>query len=254
MNGIEFEKYVEGVYRTLLNLRGENIQVSSRTKFFINDKESYEIDVFYEFYKAGVRHRVAIECKDWKKPVSQGEVLEFSKKIKNIGQDVVGVIVSKLGFQSGAVSVAQRDNILTLTGDDLPSLPSLVGQRILAVAIHEPGLIGEPFWVIAELADAPHGTSTGVYFAMNRPNGAPEVPLFFSRTVATRMWEGLPEKDHFGVFGLPQYKLKALLNFLSLGNQRAAICLDIAADSGPNQILAISTDVESLRKEYLLIN
>jgi hypothetical protein len=240
MNGIEFEKYVEGVYRTLLNLRGENIQVSSRTKFFINDKESYEIDVFYEFYKAGVRHRVAIECKDWKKPVSQGEVLEFSKKIKNIGQDVVGVIVSKLGFQSGAVSVAQRDNILTLTGDDLPSLPSLVGQRILAVAIHEPGLIGEPFWVIAELADAPHGTSTGVYFAMNRPNGAPEVPLFFSRTVATRMWEG--------------YKLKALLNFLSLGNQRAAICLDIAADSGPNQILAISTDVESLRKEYLLIN
>ncbi|RQR79117.1 hypothetical protein DIE11_17085 [Burkholderia sp. Bp9012] len=113
--GADWEDYVHYVYSTLLNLKGERIQVSKRTTFVLPSGETYEIDVYYEFWKAGVRHRVAIECKDWTNPVSQGQILEFHQKIKNIGNDLIGVVVSRNGYQDGAVNVAERHGMLALT-------------------------------------------------------------------------------------------------------------------------------------------
>lgn len=148
--GKDFESYVQYVYSTLLNLRGEKTQVSRRTTFKLPTGDSYEIDVYYEFIKVGIRHRVAIECKDWRRPVDQGKILEFHQKIKNIGNDIIGIVVSRSGYQAGVEMVAARHNISLLTADDLPSLPELVGRQIISSALHEPNLIGEPFWVIAE--------------------------------------------------------------------------------------------------------
>lgn len=115
--GTTFEDYVHFVYESLLNSRGEKVQVSKRTTFRLPSGETYEIDVYYQFERAGVLHKVAIECKDWKGPISQGEVLEFSQKIKNISENIVGVIISRNGFQPGADKVAERHGILTFEGD-----------------------------------------------------------------------------------------------------------------------------------------
>ena len=47
--GRDFESYVQYVYSTLLNLRGEKTQVSRRTTFTLPTGDSYEVDVYYEF-------------------------------------------------------------------------------------------------------------------------------------------------------------------------------------------------------------
>lgn len=73
-DGASFESYIHYVYSTLLNLKGEQVQVSRRTVFRCADGVSYEVDIYYEFMHVGVRHRVAIECKDWAKPVDQGRI------------------------------------------------------------------------------------------------------------------------------------------------------------------------------------
>ena len=247
--GRDFESYVQHVYSTLLNLRGENVQVSRRTTFRLPSGESYEVDVYYEFYKAGIRHRVAIECKDWQRPVDQGKILEFHQKIKNIGNDIVGVVISRSGFQSGVDAVAARHNVLLLTGDDLPTLAQLVGKKILANALHEPGLVGEPFWVIAERGSYTDGLSNGNYYAARFDEGL-TIPLFISKSYADTYLRNLKDRDLWSVFGMPQYKLRVFLNLVKLGSPRLAT---VIVPPDPNGIVhARTVTVSELERDFLV--
>lgn len=247
--GSSFEDYVHFVYNTLLNLRGENIQVSRRTTFRLKTGESYEIDIFYEFSHVGVRHRVAIECKDWRSPVDQGRVLEFHQKIKNIGDDMVGVLVSRSGYQSGAIVVAERHGILALKADDIPSIFQVLSNQIRSSLIPEAHCLGEPFWYIAELSDTPK-EGTGTYYAF--PEGSPvKIPLFLSRQHAKAHWERLPDKKAHGVFGMPQYKLRALLGFAIPQKITFGIVLGYPFPDGQLQIMPI--DAKRLKEEYLTL-
>jgi hypothetical protein len=247
-NGATFEGYVHYVYDSILNLRGEKIQVSKNTVFRVNERESYEIDIYYEFVHAGVRHRVAVECKDWRKPVDQGQVLLFHQKIKNIGDEVVGVFVSRKGYQSGAIEVAKRHGILTLTGADLPTLPQLLGKRIVAAFMPEENCIGEPFWYIAALA-SDSGAPDGNFYAF--PDSFPvKIPLFISRKYAEAYLQVLRERDNYKVFGMPQYKLRGFLAAGLIRNMPIGLVFDYPDDDG--KLCLQPTDAKTINRDYLL--
>ncbi len=248
--GADFESYVHFVYSTLLNLKGEKVQVAKRTTFKLASGESYEIDIYYEFYLVGVRHRVAIECKDWKSPVDQGRVLEFHQKIKNIGEDIVGVFVSRTGYQSGAITVAKRHGILTMTADDIPTIFKVLAAHITTSFIPEAHCIGEPFWYIGELSgNASEGT--GTYYAF--PERSPvKIPLFISKRHALAYLEMLPDKKKFGVFGMAQHKLRGLLAFATIRNIMFGIICDYPAPGGAVNLFPI--DAWTLKDDYLLLD
>lgn len=246
--GASFEGYVHYVYNSILNLRGEHIQVSKNTVFRISERESYEVDIYYEFKHVGVRHRVAIECKDWKKPVDQGQVLLFNQKIKNIGDEVVGVFVSRKGYQSGAIDVGHRHGILMLTEQDLPTLGQLVGKRITAAFIPEDNCVGEPFWYIAEL-DQRDQSPNGNFYAF--PEGQPvKLPLFFSKRHAEEYLKYLARKDELKVFGMPQYKLRGFLAAALLHNMVVGLVIDPPDADG--KLRLYPTDAESINRDFLL--
>lgn len=252
-SGANWEDYVHYVYSTLLNLKSERIQVSKRTTFVLPSGETYEVDVYYEFWKAGVRHRVAIECKDWKTPVSQGQILEFHQKIKNIGNDLVGVVVARNGYQEGAIKVAERHGVLALTEASIPSIPQLLAQHITTSFIHEPDLVGEPFWCIAELGSGSDGQSTGTYCAF--PPGSPfNFPLFISKRHAEAYRCSLPDGDRFGVFGLPQYKLRSLIAFAYKDKLKLAIVYGAPLVPGSVKALPIILDAKTLQEDYFLLD
>ncbi|MBL4898844.1 MAG: restriction endonuclease [Colwellia sp.] len=248
--GTNFEDYIHFVYNTLLNLKGEKIQVSRRTTFKVPPDETYEIDIFYEFINIGVRHRVAIECKDWKTAVDQGKVLEFHQKIKNIGEDIVGVFISRSGYQSGAKKVAKRHGILTLTADEIPTIFDILAKHITASFIPEDHCLGEPFWYIAEL-DKEDGEPTGTYYAF--PKGSPmELPLFLSKKHALAYLDNLPDKQYFRVYGMAQHKLRGLLAFAIAQRKIFAIVFDYPLPDG--QIKTLPIDAKKLKEEYLLLD
>lgn len=247
--GEDFESYVQYVYSTLLNLRGEKTQVSRRTTFKLPTGDSYEIDVYYEFIKVGIRHRVAIECKDWRRPVDQGKILEFHQKIKNIGNDIIGIVVSRSGYQTGVETVAARHNVSLLTAEDLPSLPELVGRLITTSALHEPNLIGEPFWVIAERSNNLNKYSTGSYYAPPA-HGLPTVPLFLSKRYAEIYVSNLKDRKSWSVYGMPQYKLKVFIAFAKFGKINLAI---VYAPPEPNgAISAVSVSISELERDFIV--
>lgn len=248
--GTSFEDYIHYVYSTLLNLKGDKIQVSKRTTFKVPPDLTYEIDIFYEFINVGVKHRVAIECKDWQTAVDQGKVLEFNQKIKNIGEDIVGVFISRSGYQSGAINTAKRHGILTLTADDIPSIFDLLAKHITTSFIPEDHCVGEPFWYIAEL-DEPNGDPTGIYYAF--PEGSPvELPLFLSKKHALAYLDSLPDKNNFKVYGMAQHKLRGLLAFSITQRKTFGIIFDYPLPNEQIKILPI--DAKKLKDEYLLLD
>jgi hypothetical protein len=141
----ELEQYVKYVYETLLNLKGENIIVSTNAILIGRTGAKHEIDIFYQFSKAGITHKVAIECKDRKEALAKGEVQEFFGKIEDIS-NIIGVIVARNGFQSGAEIYGKYKGILLLKTNELPTILDLISKKITKFFLPDTNDIGEPFW------------------------------------------------------------------------------------------------------------
>lgn len=210
--GAKFETYVKSIYSMLLNLKDEGIIVTGGTNTFLRgiSGEDYQIDVYYEFVRAGVRHRVIIECKDWKSSVKREVINALESKVRDI-PGVIGVIISRSGYQSGAINLAKQNGILALTSDELPSLGTLIGERLRTVALPDETCIGEPFWTIM-MTKA--GENTGVWFALglNRTEKKSYIPLFFSKYHAELFFEQMNiDSNNWAVRGLPRYVLRGLI-------------------------------------------
>ena len=91
--GKELENYVQFVYQKLLDFMDEGAMVSSNVSVIGKSGVKHEFDVYYEFQHLNMRHRIAIECKDWNTPVSKGEVGEFLSKLNDLN-NISGMMVA----------------------------------------------------------------------------------------------------------------------------------------------------------------
>ena len=207
--GDALEDYVEEVYSMLLNIKDEGISVSRNLHLETSDGAKHEFDLFYEFQKANITHRVAIECKNWERPIPKGQVRDFQAKINDL-ENIQGVIVSKSGYQSGAEKYAENKEILLLQKKDLPGLPERLAKRLKAVALPDESAVGQPFWTIVELKD---GKNTGSFYRYPfNENEDPSMVLFFSKKHAEiHLEESKKNPENFGVRGLEQHHLRTFL-------------------------------------------
>lgn len=146
-DGPGLEDHVRNVYQTLLDLELENAAVGRGVSLRGSRGSVYQIDVYYEFEIAGVRHRVAIECKNTTRPMERDDVLAFAMKVHDC-QGVVGIIVSANGYQSGAVDSANENGLKVLSVEELPSIGHLLALRLDDVVMPGPEVKGEPFWTL----------------------------------------------------------------------------------------------------------
>ena len=70
----------------------------------------HQIDVYWEYKRDGIEHRVAIECKNYNKRVSKDKVSAFYGILSDL-DNVEGIMVSKQGFQKGAKQYAEHYGI-----------------------------------------------------------------------------------------------------------------------------------------------
>lgn len=127
--GKELENYVQFVYQKLLDFMDEGAMVSSNVSVIGKSGVKHEFDVYYEFQHLNMRHRIAIECKDWNTPVSKGEVGEFLSKLNDLN-NISGMMVAKSGYQEGAKQFAESNGIHLMETKDLPSLGEIVAGVI----------------------------------------------------------------------------------------------------------------------------
>ncbi|WP_073715353.1 restriction endonuclease [Bowdeniella nasicola] len=211
--GRGFEDYIRYVYQAILNCESQDIEVlrgarvpNARGDVF------FEIDVYYEFDLAGVRHRVAMECKDTRRPVERNDVLAFSQKLQEM-PSTIGIFISRNGFQSGAARFLEEKGILHFDSTTAPSMTDAVVAILVAAALPSEASIGQPFWGLMEERD---GKGTGSWI-MLPPGGVGKnssalFPLFFSRPDAS-LFQRLsrPYSEQTCIRGIPQATLRSIL-------------------------------------------
>lgn len=151
------EEHVQYVYQELLKKEHNNTMVARDVQIRGRDGGSYQIDVYYEFEVANIKHRVAIECKNSSRPLERNDVMAFKAKLDDCF-GITGVVVASNGFQSGAMKYANDNNITALSYEELPTISFLLGSRIENIAIPTKDAIGQPFWTIYDVETAaPYG-------------------------------------------------------------------------------------------------
>lgn len=246
--GSDFESFVHYVYSSIISLEDNSVLVSKNAVITGRSGAKHEIDVYYEFTKANIVHRVAIECKDYKNPVSKGRVTEFYGKISDI-DNLTGVIVTRVGYQSGAKEFAEHYGIKILTIDDLPTLPEILSLQLSQAFLPHEKVIGQPFWALMETID---GNVTGTYVCAPSDSAEKIIPLFYSKRVAEKYLSCIEDK-HAVVRGINQQQLKALLTMIEQTGQNDVgfVVLPFVADS-PDKWMAISVSLDQLKEEYVV--
>lgn len=134
---VEYERFVRDVMEALLRAQGlatvkvqHDVQVPGTFR-------SHQVDVYWEYRLAGVLHRVVINCKRYRSTVEVTDVHTLMGVLADM-PGVRGVVVTTVGFQKGAMEVAQghgiglkviREPLDEDYGDRLRSLRGVVKVR-----------------------------------------------------------------------------------------------------------------------------
>lgn len=250
-DGTELEKHVQQVFSFLLNMKDEGVIVGRDVQITDKFGLSHQVDVYYQFERAGVTHKVAFECKDRGRPIDNGEVAKFYGKLCDAGS-ISLVMVSRYGYQKLAIEYAEKHDIMLLKVSELPSIMQLIGERIETVTSPGDDAIGEPFWTIMELRN---GKNTGSYFANPHPtDGAPTILLFYSRQHAEAAYaEAKLDTSQWAVRGLPRYALRAFLlqlEFMEMKGGRAAIAFKPPGALSSAPFISLPAPYADLVSEY----
>lgn len=242
--GEYFESFVAYVYSNLLKFSDCNSIVSRNISIKGLSGSTHEFDVYYDFYHLDMLFRVAIECKDWERPVDKGRVQEFWAKIDDLN-NIAGVMIAKSGYQAGALQFAESKGIMLLTIQDLPSFTQILARNIEWLLLPDEKAVGQPFWTLME-KDNNH--LTGNYFSLN-PDPESQVPLFYTKNLAKLFLNYLPDKEHWCVRGISQAQLKALVEIsMNLSHQQFALCpLPTIRDL---QVEFILLDAKEIQQNY----
>lgn len=110
--GTEYELLVKDVYNRLYATEGvENPVIQHDVIFQGESGAAHQIDLYWEFSVAGVRHRVAVECKNYKNPVKKEKIAAFDGILKDISGNIQGIYACRNGYQKGALLYAKSCGI-----------------------------------------------------------------------------------------------------------------------------------------------
>ncbi|MEQ3410643.1 restriction endonuclease [Klebsiella aerogenes] len=237
----DLESHVQDVYQQLLDIQGNKTMVARNVQISGREGSSYQIDVYYEFEMAGIRHRVAVECKNRSRPLERDSVLAFHSKIHQCCLSH-GIIVSAGGFQTGAREFAEKNNVTLMDYSELPSIGNLLSRRLANVVIPDEDTIGQPFWTIFDTEEySPFGH-------VDAKNEITTAFLFLSKVHAQRFLKDQNLGSKWQVRGMAQRHLSCYILTCDAFNARYVIARPgYAAGVPKNQFLFD----EILRKDLI---
>lgn len=110
-----YEKLVQETYQALLDQEShiKNIVVQHDVKLTGKSGASHQIDVYWEFKLADTIYRTCIECRNYASSIKKNRVIEFKGILDDIG-NANGIIVTRVGFQKGALNYADHHGMRLL--------------------------------------------------------------------------------------------------------------------------------------------
>ena len=119
--GKSYELLTQWIYQQLLDYQNDGyrkIEVQHDVQVLGKTGVEHQVDIYWEFELAGVLYKTIIEVKDWRTKVKKEQIMGFKEKLNDIAAFPCGILVSKSGFQSGAVEYARVLGIKLVTIDE----------------------------------------------------------------------------------------------------------------------------------------
>ena len=155
----EYERFTQEVYQLLLNSHHPNIaNVKHNIKLEGRSGCKHQIDVYWEYERDGVKHRVAVECKNYSKHVPKEKVCAFKGVLSDL-EGVEGIMVSKKGFQSGAKQYAKEYGISLKELREPEGEETIIGELSIAshIQIKRPVYKVDKVWATEHNINVPDG-------------------------------------------------------------------------------------------------
>ncbi|TXJ27735.1 MAG: hypothetical protein E6Q24_07860 [Chitinophagaceae bacterium] len=122
MPGEDFELLVKRLLEEYLNKSSHApIIIEHRKKLKTADGIEYEIDLFFKTFASGLEYWNLVECKCWDQPVKRDMLNAIIQKRDELHAHKV-IVVSKKGFQAGAIELAQKHRVALIKVTDDRSL------------------------------------------------------------------------------------------------------------------------------------
>lgn len=126
-------------WQELQNLTAEYLAVAgykATTPYELNTaRGKVEVDVYVEAPYELIKH-ILIECKYWKTPVTKEKIHAFRTVVHDCGAEL-GIIISKNGYQSGAIEAAAFSNVRLETWESFLNIimDKWIDNRIWAIKV-----------------------------------------------------------------------------------------------------------------------
>lgn len=109
--GKKYEKLTQYIFSQIVNqTQVANIDVQHDV-ILKGKTTSHQIDVYWEFELGGIKYSAIIQAKDWATKVKQSDMLAFKGVLDDLPSGTKGIYVSRSGYQSGAIEVAEANGI-----------------------------------------------------------------------------------------------------------------------------------------------
>ena len=106
MTSREYELLVQAIFQQLHDQDAVVNVVVEHDVVKPGAKTNHQIDVYWEFARAGISYRAVVQVKNWTNRVDQGEVLKFSSVLQDLPGQPRGIMVAANGYQKGARELA----------------------------------------------------------------------------------------------------------------------------------------------------
>jgi hypothetical protein len=113
VKGDAYERFVRDVMSQVANQDAvEHIDVRHNVRLIGRSGTPHQIDVYWKFRYGPVEFSVVVEAKDLKGPAKKSQIATLESIINDLPGSPRGVFVSRSGFQSGAKSYAEHNDII----------------------------------------------------------------------------------------------------------------------------------------------
>lgn len=136
-NGRAFEKLVAIIQEAYKDSPHTHIYTNFKIRDKFAKKKIREFDVFIITKINNVDLKIAIECKDYKKPVSIEKIEAFNSKCSTVSGISKKIIISPKGFQSGAIENAEQFDIELLVLSDVNTTTPISWMDVGSVTYNE---------------------------------------------------------------------------------------------------------------------
>ena len=112
--GKPYEELTQAVFNWINNSKREGVEfIKVQRDLILEGKDTrHQIDVYWEFMVGVTTYKVIVQTKDLKRKVNKPQMLTFLSVLNDL-PGTQGIFVTTVGFQSGALEVAKRNNIET---------------------------------------------------------------------------------------------------------------------------------------------